>query len=108
MSNHGEIKFEGNIYRVDPSFCGQKVVVRYDPYDLSSIHIWKNGERVTSATTERLICKHRKGNPTPRRTRDSEVAREYLEKMASAHAKREAEEFNQMAFPLTKSKEKTQ
>lgn len=108
VSGHGEIKFEGNVYRVDPSFCGQKVVVRYDPYDLSVIHIWKSGERIASATTERLICKHRKGNSTPRRTRDSEIAREYLENMASAHAKREAEEFNQMSFPQIESKEKNQ
>lgn len=98
-------KFEGNLYRVDPSFSTQKVVVRYDPYDLSRIHLWRDGRRVASATTESLLHGRRRGRPTPKRTRGSQAAERYLENLVEAHDDRLARECNLTSFPETATKE---
>ncbi len=105
VSVHGEIKFEGNIYRVDPSFSRSRVVVRYSPYDLTSIHIWKEGQRVATATTEQLVNRHRRGRSKPARTRDSSAARRYLENLAKAHEEHLAQELNQTSYPEPKKEE---
>lgn len=107
VSSHGEIKFEGNLYRVDPSFSTQKVVVRYDPYDLSRIHLWRDGHRVASATTESLLHGRRRGRPTPKRTRGSQAAERYLENLVEAHDDRLARECNLTSFPQTTTDEET-
>jgi putative transposase len=99
VSSHGEIKFEGNIYRVDPSFSGQKVVVRYDPYDLSLIHLWRDGRRVASATTEDLLHRRRPGRSVPKPTRGSQAAERYLDGLVEAHDARLARECNLTSFP---------
>jgi transposase InsO family protein len=99
VSSHGEIKFEGNIYRVDPSFSGQKVVVRYDPYNLALIHLWRDGRRVTSATTEDLLHRRRPGRSVPKPTRGSQAAERYLEGLVEAHDEKLARECNLTSFP---------
>jgi len=99
VSSIGEIKFEGNIYRVDPSFSGQKVVLRYDPYDLALIHIWRDGRRVTSATTEDLLHRRRPGRSVPKPTRGSQAAERYLEGLVEAHDEKLARECNLTSFP---------
>jgi transposase InsO family protein len=99
VSSHGEIKFEGNIYRVDPSFSGQKVVLRYDPYNLALIHLWRDGRRVTSATTEDLLHRRRPGRSVPKPTRGSQAAERYLEGLVEAHDEKLARECNLTSFP---------
>lgn len=99
VTSHGEISFESNTYRVDPSFSGQKVVVRYDPYDLSALYIWQEGRRVATATTERLHRSKRRSRSTPKRTRQSTAAQQYLESLARAHNERLAQELNLMNLP---------
>lgn len=99
VSSHGEIKFEGNIYRVDSSFAKQKVVIRYDPFDLLRIYIWRDGRRAATATTERLIHDRRRGRSTPERTRGSTAAQAYLENLVQAHDDRLARECNLTSFP---------
>lgn len=101
VSSHGEIKFEGNIYRVDPSFSGQKVVLRYDPYDLALIHLWRDGRRVASATTEDLLYRRRPGRSIPKPTRGSQAAERYLEGLVEAHNQKLARECNLTSFPDT-------
>lgn len=106
VSSHGEIKFEGNLYRVDPSFSGQKVVVRYDPYDLSSVYLWKEGRRLTTATSERLKRRKRQGRSTPKRERNSTAAQRYLENLVNAHDERLSRELNLTSYPeQSKTKE---
>ena len=99
VSSHGEIKFEGNIYRVDPSFAGQKVVVRYNPYDLALIHLWRDGHRVASASTEDLLHRRRPGRSVPKPTRGSQASERYLEGLVEAHNEKLARECNLTSFP---------
>jgi len=99
VSGHGEIKFQSNIYRVDPSFSRRKVVVRYDPFDLSRLYIWQEGRRVATATPERLKRDRCAGRPMAPRTQDSDAARDYLEKLANAHEQNRERELNLTSYP---------
>jgi len=46
----GCIKVAGNLYEVDLELVGQKVLLRYDPFDLSSIQVWYDSERYADAS----------------------------------------------------------
>ena len=77
------------MYRVDLSFAGRaKVVLRYDPFDMSRIILWENGRKVAVATPERLVCVTRPGRPAPTRCQQSEAARRYLDELERAHRAR--------------------
>ena len=99
VSGHGEIKFHSNIYRVDPSFSRRKVVVRYDPFDLSRLYIWQEGRKVATATPERLKRHRSAGRPMAPRTQDSDAARKYLESLADAHDQNRERELNLTSYP---------
>lgn len=99
VSSHGEIKFGGNIYRVDSSFAKQKIVVRYDPFNLSFLYVWKDGQRVATATTERLVHGRRRGRATQARSRGSAAARNYLQNLVKSHDDRIDRECNLTSFP---------
>ncbi len=45
----GCIKVAGNLYEVDLELVGFKVLLRYDPFDLSVIHVWHNKKRYDNA-----------------------------------------------------------
>lgn len=40
---------EGNIYEVDPVLAGKKVIVKYDPFDLTRIQVWFGGKQYADA-----------------------------------------------------------
>ncbi len=107
VSSTGEIKFAGNIYRVDATRFQGRHVVRYDPFDLTKIHLWRDGQRVATATCERLVHRTRRGKSAPARTRDSEAAQRYLEDLVEAHDERLAQERNQIDYRNLSDKEDT-
>lgn len=94
VSTIGEIKFAGNVYRVDFSFSGRKVVIRYDPFDLSRIYLWQDGQKVATATPDQLLRRRRRGRAAPPRTKNSEAAHRYLKGLAKVHDQRLAQELN--------------
>ncbi|MBT9147174.1 MAG: hypothetical protein DDT32_00926 [Syntrophomonadaceae bacterium] len=49
MDKTGCIKVAGNLYEVDLELVGFKVLLRYDPFDLSVIHVWHNKKRYDNA-----------------------------------------------------------
>ncbi|QGG47386.1 DDE-type integrase/transposase/recombinase [Heliorestis convoluta] len=59
----------GNIYTVDSELCGEKVILRFDPFDLSMIQVWLDGERKNNAKPLVLESSYHKGVRTdPSRT----------------------------------------
>lgn len=48
------IELEGNMYDVDSSLRGKRIQVRYNPFDLSYIQVWKDGQRFDDAKPAEL------------------------------------------------------
>jgi putative transposase len=46
----GRIELQGNTYRVDPQLTGHQIELRFDPFDLSTLHIWLDGNPLGQAT----------------------------------------------------------
>lgn len=64
----GCISLLGQIYEVDAAYAGQTVQVRFDPYDLTEIQVWKDGKRQENARPLRvrsLSSDKRQEEPTP-------------------------------------------
>src|SRR5690606_29561358 len=50
----GCVSLLGQLYEVASELAGQKVQVRFDPYDLSEIQVWKDGTRYENARVLKL------------------------------------------------------
>lgn len=48
------IELEGNRYEVDSSLRGKRIQIRFNPFDLSSIQVWKDNERFEDAKPAEL------------------------------------------------------
>jgi len=46
----GCVSMDGNTYEVDLELCGERVLLRYDPFDLSRIQVWYDGKQWADAT----------------------------------------------------------
>ena len=99
ISSTGELKFAGNVYRVDPSFAGRKMVIRYEPYDISRVYLWEGGRKVAVASPQHLLHQVRRGTAMAKRNRESTAASVYLEGLEAAHEKRLQQELNLTQYP---------
>lgn len=50
----GCVSLQGNAYEVDLALCGQKVILRFDPFDLSVIQVWHDEKQWPNATVLEL------------------------------------------------------
>ena len=50
VTKTGHVNFHGNRYAVPGYLVGQKVELRYDPFHLSDIEVWFNGQYLEQAT----------------------------------------------------------
>lgn len=98
VSKTGEIKLQSNIYRVDATRFQGRQVLRYDPFDLSRIHLWRDGQKAATATCECLKNQTRRGTPARPRTQNSDAAQRYLDDLVQAHDERLAQERNQIDY----------
>lgn len=81
------LSLQGNRYEVDPRLVRCKVLLRYDPYDLSVIQVWHEGRRYPEAAPFELVREHdQRVKPAPART--AELARtglSYLNLLLDKH-----------------------
>lgn len=68
----GTISLCRNEYPVDPRLIGQRVMIRFDPFDLSQIHIVHRGDRIATVGPQELVSRtyskaqpHAKPAPKP-------------------------------------------
>jgi len=62
------ISFLSNRYQVPPFLRGQTIELRYDPFDLSRLEIWFQGQFLQMATPEKIVASHHPAvtpDPTP-------------------------------------------
>jgi len=53
----GQLSLRGNRYEAWPRLAGRKVRVRYDPFDLSTVQVWADGQRFDARPFE-LVREH--------------------------------------------------
>jgi len=46
----GRIELQGNTYRVDPQLTGRQIELHFDPFDLSTLNVWMDGNHLGKAT----------------------------------------------------------
>ncbi len=49
VTRQATLSLQGNVYTVDPAWCGQTLELRYDPFDLSQMDIYRDGARLGTA-----------------------------------------------------------
>jgi len=54
VTRQATLSLQGNVYSVDPAWCGQTLELRYDPFDLSQMEIYRNGTGLGTAHVTRL------------------------------------------------------
>ena len=99
VSSQGKVEFGGQKYFVDLSLAYQKVIVRYNPFDLSKIVIWRDGRKLADATPDALIQRSLPRKARPGELRQSELALQYLESFVDAHDERLEREINLIQLP---------
>jgi len=77
VDNYGSFSLQGNRYQADPSLVGKKILVRYDPFDLSEVYLYRpdaddgGGQLLMKAPAASLNRHHHKNvrpakpEPTP-------------------------------------------
>ncbi|MDO8674370.1 MAG: DDE-type integrase/transposase/recombinase [Dehalococcoidia bacterium] len=48
------ISLQGNRYGVDPLLAGQRVELRFDPFDLAELEVWRDGRFVAQAQVQKM------------------------------------------------------
>ena len=62
------VSFQGNRYCVPSFLRGKSIELRYDPFDLSRLEIWYQGQFLEMATPEKIVATHHPDvtpDPTP-------------------------------------------
>ncbi|WCK55911.1 DDE-type integrase/transposase/recombinase [Aneurinibacillus sp. Ricciae_BoGa-3] len=101
------IELEGSNYDVDSSLRGKKVKIRYNPFDLSLIQVWKDEQRFPDAVPAQLRNQqHSKiptdsGNDTP-----PTVVSDYLEKLKKEQEDEKRRELGTPSFVTWKEKKR--
>jgi transposase InsO family protein len=49
VTRQATLSLQGNVYSVDPAWCGQTLELRYDPFDLSQMDIYRDGTHLGTA-----------------------------------------------------------
>lgn len=95
----GCFSLNGNTYEVDTGLARQRVLLRFDPYDLSQIQVWHEGQRRPDAVPMQLRRHRHKGVETPT-TEPAPVPTglNYLELAKQQHAVNQQAALGQMSF----------
>jgi hypothetical protein len=49
VTRQATLSLQGNVYSVDPAWCGQTLELHYDPFDLTQMEIYRDGVRLGTA-----------------------------------------------------------
>jgi putative transposase len=68
VSKTGHVHFQGNRYTVPAFLVGQSVELRFDPFDLTAVEVWLNGQYLAQAEPAHVLTTVQPGltpDPTP-------------------------------------------
>ena len=99
VSHQGQIDFYKGRYFVDVTLAGQTVIVRYDPFDLSRIVIWRDGQKLTEATATQLTYLRKPRRIVATSKKESDASERFLESLEKAQMERIQRELNLIELP---------
>ena len=85
----GCFKLSGKVYDAGPAWAGQRVEIRFDPFDLTEVEVWQNGRRVGLAGELDLTAQREKlGADSPAGASPEVKGSRYLEVLAEKEKQR--------------------
>tara|TARA_B100001105_G_C22394886_1_gene446218 strand:- start:814 stop:2181 length:1368 start_codon:yes stop_codon:yes gene_type:complete len=99
VSPQGQIEFYKGRYFVDTTLAGQTVIVRYDPFDLRRIVIWRDGQQLTEATASQLTYLRKPKRVVPSSKKTTDASERFLEGLEKAQLERIYRELNLIELP---------
>lgn len=101
----GCISLHGNTYEVETTLASQKVMLRYDPFDLSQIQVWLDGKRHPDAAPVALRRKRRREVERLTTTPAPATGLNFLALAKKQHEERMRQELGQTQFSRLVGKE---
>jgi transposase InsO family protein len=98
----GRIELQGNTYQVPAHLVGRKIELRFDPFDLSNLEIWLDGNNLGKATVtqqgrEKHIAVERLASEPPQPTKPKSSL-DYLAALRQEHQEILRKEAGQLQF----------
>lgn len=76
INKYGFISFKSNTYRIRDIGCGEKIELRFDPFDLSNLYIYFKKKYIQTVKAYRITNKEHPGIPEERKRPEFEISRE--------------------------------
>lgn len=99
VTKQGIIEFAGQEYYADISLAGLRLIIRYDPFDISKIYLWREGKKIGQATPEQLIYPTLARAPKPDEKKNSAYSERYLQTLEEGYLRRLQSQVNQIQLP---------
>lgn len=99
VTKQGIIEFGGQEYYADISLVGLRLIIRYDPFDISKIYLWREGKKIGQATPERLLYPTLARAPKPDEKKNSAYSERYLQTLEDGYLRRLQSQVNQIQLP---------
>ena len=105
----GRVELQGNTYRVDPRFVNHPIELRFDPFDLSTLEVWMDGNYLGSANVvqqgrEKHIAVERL-TPSPSAPTQPKSSLDYLAVLRAEYHQQQRQQAGSLRFaqlPLEK------
>lgn len=99
----GRISLQGNTYRVDAQFIGRQIELRFDPFDLSELEVWLEGQPLGKATVlqqgrEQHIAVERLATPQPAQPAQPKSSLDYLAVLRTEYQQQQRQQAGSLRF----------
>lgn len=97
------ISLQGNTYRVDAPFIGQQIELRFDPFDLSALEVWLDGQPLGKATVlqqgrEQHIAVERLSTPPAPQPTQPKSSLDYLAVLRAEYQQQQRQQAGSLRF----------
>lgn len=95
VNKYGFISFKKNTYRIRDIGCGENVEIRFDPFDLTYVHIYLKKKFYSTVKAYKITRKEYPGIPQEQKKPEKEISREaqiYFQKIREKHLQERTED----------------